>query len=432
MRAPYIHLPTFALCSLFLIGPVTLSRAAQAVDTEAAPAPVHPVVPADELDLDETNECRAPRADVELADYQEELLDLAYSAASKFPLRPHIKNRSRAQEAVANAAFELDAPNRALTYVKGIANWRKGAGYAEYAFQIAREGDSKTVREYLRMARQLVELEEDWRAHSILAGIARTHLRIGEVQRAAAISENLGDAQLGEVYTVRAELMDAEAFAAELDWIRQSFAAGNLDQVRVALDVCEQLFDRFYADGERRAAVLIVVEESLRKAPLDMGIRTLLALAESATAHEDRDHGRRLTARAFELIESVEWLPEHRIPLVARAAEVQFRAGAEEEAKKALGSTLGLFERKRELIVDIWRADALIPVAAAYAAMGQESAARAIYAQALEEGVLNPNSRPRAKDLVSICCSMATRGVEPGEALLERLREVEASLGDPW
>ena len=37
-------------------------------------------------------------ADAPLAPLQSELLDLAYDAASAFPLEPHAKNRARAQE----------------------------------------------------------------------------------------------------------------------------------------------------------------------------------------------------------------------------------------------------------------------------------------------------------------------------------------------
>jgi hypothetical protein len=50
----------------------------------------------------------------------------------------------------------------------------------------------------------------------------------------------------------------------------------------------------------------------------------------------------------------------------------------------------------------------------------------------VEEGVVNPNSRPRADDLVDVCNSMARHGVEPDSKLTQRLKEVQASLRSPW
>ena len=45
---------------------------------------------------------------------------------------------------------------------------------------------------------------------------------------------------------------------------------------------------------------------------------------------------------------------------------------------------------------------------------------------------VNPNSRPRAEDLVAICCSMAKSAVEPDAALMGRIRQVKDALGAPW
>ncbi len=44
--------------------------------------------------------------DAQLHESQIQLLKLSYRAATKFPLNPHIKNRSRAQDQVVQACFE--------------------------------------------------------------------------------------------------------------------------------------------------------------------------------------------------------------------------------------------------------------------------------------------------------------------------------------
>ena len=83
-------------------------------------------------------------------------------------------------------------------------------------------------------------------------------------------------------------------------------------------------------------------------------------------------------------------------------------------------------------IVDIFRTEAVLPVAEAYVDLGMTGAALDLYGRALTEAFHNPNSVPRSEDLVAICVSMATRGVEPTDALMERLAKGLEQLGHPW
>jgi hypothetical protein len=370
--------------------------------------------------------------DAALTDYQVELLEVAYRSASKFPLEPHLKNRSRAQEAVVSAAFELDAPNRALVYAEGIGNWRKGAGYADYACYMAEHGHPARVAKYIDLATQVAKTTEDWRRRRIYAKIARTHLLGGQRAQAEAIGEELAAGDAGPVQETRASLASPEEFETQLAWVNQAFTAGDLDQVRTALSICVQLHDRCFDDVERRDSIEAMVVASMQKAPLILGIGTLLDLARTCLSHQHRARAALLVARVEELIENVEWLPEDKIPVVARKAQVQFLAGAQEAARAALEQMRALFWTKREVIVDIFRADALLPLAEAYQGNGDTQSALVIYGLALEEAVVNSNSRPRVDDLVAICCSMATHGVRPPEALMKRIHAIETGLGAPW
>jgi hypothetical protein len=91
-----------------------------------------------------------------------------------------------------------------------------------------------------------------------------------------------------------------------------------------------------------------------------------------------------------------------------------------------------MFEAEKALVYDVFRAAALRPIAEAYDEMGDEAAALDVYRRAVEEGARNPNSRPRAQDLVATTLSMAMRDVRPDEALRARMREIRDGLGDPW
>ena len=112
--------------------------------------------------------------------------------------------------------------------------------------------------------------------------------------------------------------------------------------------------------------------------------------------------------------------------------EMRWRAGDESRARVDAEDLRRRYETQRERIVNIYRAEALHPLAEAYETMGDRITALAVYRRALEEGVVNPNSRPRAEDLAATCCSMAVHGVEPDEVVWTRIMEIAQGLGSPW
>jgi hypothetical protein len=104
------------------------------------------------------------------------------------------------------------------------------------------------------------------------------------------------------------------------------------------------------------------------------------------------------------------------------------RARARAELEAALRS----WHEERDAIVDIYRAGTLRPLAFACYTIGDPEQAEQLLALALEEGQVNPNSRPRCDDLVATCVALATRGIDPAPATWERLREIRRGLGNPW
>ena len=101
--------------------------------------------------------------DKPLAAYQNELFDLAFETATMIPIVPHIKDRSKAQEAAVTLCFKLDQPQRALRYIEKIGNWRRGSGYADYAFYCAQHGVTNEVQHYLDFAEQIATIaDQDW------------------------------------------------------------------------------------------------------------------------------------------------------------------------------------------------------------------------------------------------------------------------------
>jgi hypothetical protein len=132
------------------------------------------------------------------------------------------------------------------------------------------------------------------------------------------------------------------------------------------------------------------------------------------------------------MIESGRWMPDDKVTLLGRTARVRGLAGDTERARAAADAAMELFGAERQKIVNIDRAAALRPVAEAYQAIGDAAAALGVYKKAVEEGVENPNSRPRAQDLSATCCSMALRGLEPDAELWDRIHHIREGLGEPW
>ena len=383
-------------------------------------------------------------ADQPLAVHRLQLLDLAFEAASALPVHPHIKNRSRAQEAVVEAALELDQPRRALELVEQIDNWRRGVGYADLAFYCARKGAKGEVQRYLDLAgaiadrteHELAEEEasaeggaQSWRRDRIKVKLARAHALLGQDDEAARLEAGVVPSESGKVAAAKAMVLDAQAFDAQVAAVELLIATSDLDQVRNALEVCAELFERFYTDAARRAQVEERIKTAGPKLPATIRLEVLMRLVEFALARGDQPKALELVRETKRIMDGA--MCEH-IPLVARLAGLRYRAGDVENARKEADAALAKYERERDGIVNIDRAGVLRPLAEAYQAMGDTARALDVYRRAVEEGVVNPNSRPRAEDLSATCRSMALCAVEPDPELWVRLHEIRDALGDPW
>jgi hypothetical protein len=93
---------------------------------------------------------------------------------------------------------------------------------------------------------------------------------------------------------------------------------------------------------------------------------------------------------------------------------------------------LQAYREQREGISSMDRADAVIPLAEAYAVIGDSGQALEMYKLALRDGSENPNARVRAIDLAALSSSMAVHGVMPDAQLRARMKEVRNGLSDPW
>lgn len=377
-------------------------------------------------------------ADAPLAPFQSELLDLAYDAASSFPLDPHAKNRARAQQEAFTTALELAQPQRALRYAAGIENWRQGLAYAEYALWAARRGaDAAELEQTLGLAAAIADdpaatAEQDWRRARIRVRIAETWLLLGDTTRAAEYLQGANAAEAGAIGRTSAQLADADSFDRQVTALDEVILAGDFDAVQHALAACVALYDRFYADVERRKRAEDKVIASWAGTPADVNLRMRMGLAEAALRHGDSPHALALVEQAQELFSATAWSNEDRIRFRAELAGLRHRAGDRARAREEAEAARLAYDLSRDEIVDVFRAETLLPLAAAFHALDDEPAALALYRRALEESQINPNSRPRCDDLVAICVALAVEGLQPDAALMESLRDARRRLGAPW
>jgi hypothetical protein len=227
-------------------------------------------------------------------------------------------------------------------------------------------------------------------------------------------------------------LAQAAAFDEQLKQQEAVLATGDFDLGRGALEACARLFDRFYADGDRRDRVEQAMKRAWTKLPVMLRIELMFDLTGSALDHSDKSKALALVDETQAMIEGFQWVLEDQISLTARLGGLRFRSGDEDKGRAAVGAALAMFESSQDRIVDIYRAAALRAIAEAQQSMGEAGLARATYARAVEAGVANPNSRPRAEDLCATCCSMALHAVEPDAGLWARILSVKADLKAPW
>jgi len=373
-----------------------------------------------------------PADSVSPAPFQAALLDLAFEAASSYPIVPHIKNRSRAQQRVVEAALALGDVERALRYTRGIENWRRGVGFGEVAFHLARAGREAEAREHLERAEAVASAAglADWRRGRIRARIARALAVLGEEAEALAMARRIVGLGFKEAARLGAFVSGDRTLEARLEAGEAELVDADADVMGRVLPAYAAMYRRAKAAPERRARVLESLEASWRGVPSFLRLELVLEMAEQAASWGEAGETRRLLERARAVYERARWAPRRRVEYLGRFAILAGRAGLEAEAQRALGEAREAFEAGREAMKDLHRAGALRWVAEAEAVLGQTSRSHKTYEIVTELGVANPNMRPRITDCVDTCRSMALYGVEPGNSLRKRLESIVERLGE--
>jgi hypothetical protein len=377
-----------------------------------------------------------PLVDQPIAAYRLDLLHLAFEAVSAMPTQPHAKNRARAQETVVAACLGLDQPKLAQELAARIDDWRRGICLADLALYCLEHGRIDAVPPLLeaadRIAEQAKSDTQSWHRDRIRARIGQAHLRLGRHQQANEYVSGVAPADLGTFDSAAARLADPVDFAAQVKAIDTVIAAGNFEPIRNVLQVCVDLYDRYHDDEERRAQVETRALNGYDRLPVAVRLDLIAQLVDVALRHEDVASAKRFLDQADKLLEHPAMPVEDELATRARFAKLRGKVGEPAKGRTAAGAAVARFYGERDRIVDIDRGIALRPLAAAFAELGDKAEAKRVFLAAIEEGLHNPNSRPRAEDLAAVCVAMATSGFEPDAELRARLDQIKKGLGNPW
>jgi len=370
-----------------------------------------------------------------VAVFQTNLLQIAFDVATSIPLDPHIKDRSRTQYQVITACFDLDQPQRALRDMKQIGNWQRGEACADYAFYSVKCGYTNDVEQYLNLAEQIsLTADQDWRRDRIKVRISQTRLLLGQSGRSAHFLANAENSESGKVVRVEALLCgdNEDAYRAQTDSLDRLFGLGDFETTKNVLYAYVELFKRFYNHQDRRDHVEQKIKEYWVPMPLMIRVDLMIRLAETALQNKDQSKALALVKEGRSILDGATWPAQYHIQLGAQLAALRFSAGDQDAALVELKEEVQLFADQKSSIINIYKAEALMPIAEAYATMHDAATALTVYQQALEAAIENPNSRPQAEDLVAICLSMALNKIAPDEPCWTRIREIQAGLGEPW
>jgi len=367
-----------------------------------------------------------------LMDFQASLLDVAMDTASNIPVKPHIKDRSRAQELVVEACLKLGQPLKAEQYTKRIDDWRKGICYARLALYGIQNGCTQEVGRFLEIATDTAKTTNDWRRDRIRIQIAQAYALLGNQKFINELQSQVSHSEVGKILLFKTGSADATTFENHIEELLNLINSGNYDLIKNALHGCGNLFDKVYGDPIKRDRVEDVIRGGLKTMPISLRFEMLVTLSHSTIDHKDLLKANELTSEVNRLLEDYHWKPEQKVPMLGDVSLLYQGMGETQKALDTVGSALVLYDKSRNYIVDIWRARTLRPLAEAYLSMGDETKALELYRRALEEGTGNPNSRPRAEDLSATCTSMAVHSIRPDDVFWARIQQIQTELGPPW
>jgi hypothetical protein len=360
------------------------------------------------------------------------LVEQAFAVACAMPGGPHARPRARTQEDAALAAIDLGFEERAVEMAREIRDWRRAEVYARAAQRSAVEGRRDDALRLAERAQAALPIDSSWSRERAAMETAIAFELAGDPAKSAELLPLVAESDRGRVRAAAIPALAADALPAEADAFDRAIATKDLDMVRSAIVGWTALLRRWSADDALRARAVQALDAAIAGLPVDLRIDGNLALARTLRELGRADDAKVRLDAAIAAFASAELLPEDVAPIGAMVAEGRIAAGDRAGAEAELRRLRERFDALRPEIMTTRLARSLRSLGAAWAALGDPAMARQAFRDALDAGLVNPNGRPRAEDLVATCIAMATSGTTPDPFTAQRIEEVRAQLGEPW
>lgn len=360
------------------------------------------------------------------------LFNQAFDIASLIPADPHAKDRAKAQEAVALACLDAGLLGQAESMARHIEGWRRGEALGLAAQRYAADGDAEAARRCARDAAAAAVGDNSWSGERVMSLVAGAYARTGDEREAAAALAAVPQRSMGAFEAARAAVVKDADLDMQADALDRAFKLQDLDFARGAFEAYCAWLDRVHADAPRRERALRAMDGSIAGFPLDLQVSYLCRLADRLAAQGDRAGAAERIARAAAILGRTTFQPDDVVPLGMEVARSRIRAGDAASARADIERLRRVYDASVESIVNLRRGISLRALAEGWAMLGERDAALRCWSEALEAGVVNPNSRPRAEDLSATVRSLASAGVAPTAAMQARIEAIRNGLGDPW
>lgn len=365
---------------------------------------------------------------------QVRLLSLADEVAGLIPGEDFEVDRSADRAAVVDCCIELGDLDRAEALAARIENWRRGDSLVRIGRARLGRGDRAGAERCAAKCLSDAGGWRDWGIARVASGAASLYVALGEPDRAKGLLPPDAPDLRGAFEASRVDSVPASELPALADAFDAALMTQNLDVARAALDGHAGILRRALAAGD--AATASRARQALAKGiaglPPDLQVDYTLRVADVLRLAGRMDDARAEVARAGEAFARASLEAQSRATVGVPLAEAQFRTGDRAGALARIDSLRADFLAHRDEITDLRRATSLRALAEGYMLLGERARAAESYADALREGAVNPNARPRANDLCGTLVSMARSGFAPGNELERSIASTKAGLGAPW
>ena len=367
-----------------------------------------------------------------IAPWRRSLLREGFDVASQIPVEPHAKDRSRAQEQVAQVCLELGLTDEAAECADRMDGWRRCDLYALIGQKLAASGDAARARLMALRALDYPTDIEDWARDMVATQAARVYLMIGDEPRALETMKGRAPAEVAKFEAARVSSTDAAQLDSQADAFDRGIATMNFDLARSGIDGYSAFLVRVLDDAPRRERALKSLDSAIEGLPIDLQVSVNADLAVSLHEHGQPALAAQFLKTADQLNANTAFLAQDRAPYGVVVAKARLRMGDVAGARADLVRLRAQYDANSEQIVNLRRAQSLRALAEGFALIGDRDAAVRCQRDALEAGTINPNSRPRAEDLSATCASIALAGIEPDASIRKQIERARAGLADPW